>query len=59
MDKIPERPLLRVEEVARFWNVSRSTIYRWCDEGILHGIKKGGSLRITREEAQKVDSESG
>jgi excisionase family DNA binding protein len=42
--------LLRVGEAAELLSVSRWTIYRWVEEGRLHGTKLGkGSLRIFRE----------
>ncbi len=42
-----EQPLLRVHEAARLLNVSKWTIYRWIEEGRLHGTKLGrGSVRI-------------
>jgi len=53
MNELPAKSLLRPDEVARFWSVSVKTIYRWIDIGILEAVKKGGTLRITREEAEK------
>jgi len=53
MADLPTKSLLRPKEVARFWSVSVKTIYRWIDTGILPAVKKGGTLRITREEAEK------
>lgn len=42
-----DKTLLRVGEAADFLSVSRWTIYRWVEEGRLHGTKIGkGSLRI-------------
>jgi excisionase family DNA binding protein len=53
MTVLPAKSLLRPDEVAEFWRVSTKTIYRWIDIGILEAVKKGGTLRITREEAEK------
>ena len=53
MTDLPAKSLLRPDEVAKIWKVSTKTIYRWIDIGVLEGVRKGGTLRITREEAEK------
>ncbi len=53
MKSLPEKELLRPDEVAEFWSVSVKTIYRWIDLGIIPGVKKGGTVRVPREEAEK------
>ena len=53
MKTLPEKELLRPEEVADFWSVSVKTIYRWIDLGIIPAEKKGGTVRIRRIEAEK------
>jgi len=53
MEQIPPKKLLRPDEVAKFWRVSTSTIYRWIDLGIIPGVRLGGTLRIPKEEAEK------
>jgi excisionase family DNA binding protein len=53
MKSLPEKELLRPDEVAKFWSVSVKTIYRWIDLGIIPGVKKGGTVRVPREEAEK------
>ena len=52
MTDLPAKSLLRPDEVAQFWRVSTKTIYRWIDMGILPAIKKGGTIRILRVEAE-------
>jgi excisionase family DNA binding protein len=59
MEELPKKALLRADEVARFWGVSRSTIYRWADLGIIKIIKKGGTIRVPRGEVNKIRAESG
>jgi len=59
MKEIPPKVLLRPDEVARFWDVSTKTIYRWIDLGILNAVRKGGTIRIPRKDAEKLKSESG
>ncbi|MFH2074439.1 MAG: helix-turn-helix domain-containing protein [Pseudomonadota bacterium] len=53
MTTLPDKDLLRPDEVAAFWSVSVKTIYRWIDLGILPGVKKGGTVRIPKEDAEK------
>ena len=53
MTDLPDKKLLRPDEVAAFWRVSVKTVYRWVEMGVMDGVKKGGTLRIEREEAEK------
>ena len=53
MKTLPEKELLRPEEVADFWSVSVKTIYRWIDLGIIPAEKKGGTVRVRHSEAEK------
>jgi excisionase family DNA binding protein len=46
---LPQKPLLRPDEVAQFLSVSLKTIYRWHRSGILVGTKINRSLRIPRD----------
>ena len=59
MKEIPPKVLLRPDEVAAFWKVSVKTVYRWIDIGILSAVKKGGTIRVPRKEAEKLKAESG
>lgn len=46
---LPNKTLFRPDEVAKFFSVSRSTVYQWVDEGILKACKPAaGSIRIFR-----------
>lgn len=49
MTTLPEKDLLRVDEVAQYFDVSRSTVYLWIDHGILVAEKIRGVVRIPRE----------
>jgi len=42
----PTDPLLKVHEVARWLNVSRSTVYRLLDDGELSAIRVRHDVRI-------------
>jgi excisionase family DNA binding protein len=46
---LPEKTLLRPDEVAKFMSVHVVTVYRWADEGKVDSIKVGKVLRIYRE----------
>jgi excisionase family DNA binding protein len=41
-----EKSLLRPDEVAAFMRVCVKTVYRWCEEGKLEGVKIGKMLRF-------------
>lgn len=49
---IPNKALLRPDEVASILRVSRSTVYRWVEEGRLPALKPGncGVVRICRND---------
>ena len=50
MAKLPDKDLLRPDEVAAYLSLSVKTIYRWIDEGKLEAIKVGEkTLRIPHE----------
>lgn len=47
---LPAKTLLRVDEVAKFFDVSTKTVYTWCEIGIIKSCNpNGGALRIFRE----------
>jgi excisionase family DNA binding protein len=46
---LPNKPMLRVDEVATYFDVSRSTIYLWIDHGLLIAEKYRGVIRVPRE----------
>lgn len=43
-----EKALLRVGEATRRLGISRSTLNRWCEQGVLSPVKIKGSLRRFR-----------
>lgn len=45
---LPPRSLYTVEEVAVFFRVAPSTVYRWIDGLELEAVKVGGVIRIPR-----------
>ena len=46
--------LMTVNEVAEYFRVSASTIWRWLREGKLEGVKIGGSRRFQREDIMRI-----
>jgi len=52
MTTLPDKELLRVEDVAAFFDVSKSTIYLWIDHGILVAEKYRGIIRVPRESVE-------
>jgi excisionase family DNA binding protein len=49
MDKI-----LTVPEIAEYLKVSRTTVWRWCNEGKLPAFKVGRHWRVHRSEFEKL-----
>lgn len=50
MTDLPDKTLLRVEEVADFFSVTNRTIYLWIEHGHLEAERTPGrSIRILRE----------
>ena len=48
MMKLPEKQLLRPDEAAALFGVTRQTVYNWCQDGTLESVKVKGVLRVTR-----------
>lgn len=46
---LPDKPLLRVEEVAAFFQISRRTVYAWYETDKIKGTNLNGVLRIYRQ----------
>lgn len=45
---------LTVQEVADYLKVSRTTVWRWCHQGLLPAFKIGRGWRVRRGELEKV-----
>ena len=46
--------ILTVQEVADYLKVSRSTVWRWCNQGRLRAFKAGHGWRIHRATVEKL-----
>ncbi len=46
---LPDKTLLRPNDVALFLSISLKTVYRWHRLGTIRGVKVKGSLRIYRD----------
>jgi excisionase family DNA binding protein len=51
---LPDKTLLRPDEVAEFLSVSVKTVYRWYHAGVIDGTKFQRSLRIYRESVVRL-----
>jgi len=49
-----KKSLYRVDEVAEYFNVNRSTVYRWIDNGVLKSEKYVKTIRIPRESIEQL-----
>jgi len=56
MITLPDKELLRPDEVASYLSLSVKTIYGWIAEGKLNAVKIGPSqsIRITREAVKNI-----
>lgn len=46
--------ILTVPEIAEYLRVSRTTVWRWCNEGKLRAFKAGRHWRVPRSEIEKM-----
>jgi len=49
MSKLPDKELLRPDEVANYFSVTRKTIYLWIKKKHLEAYKIDKAIRITRK----------
>lgn len=49
MNSLPQKELLRIDEVATFFSVTERTIRLWIEHGHLKAEKIVGTIRITQE----------
>ncbi len=49
--------ILTVKEVASYLRFSRTTVWRWCNEGKLPAIKVGRNWRVRRSDVEKILNE--
>lgn len=50
---LPKKALFRIDEVAAYFDIARSTVYLWIDHGILTAEKYGSTTRVPRESILK------
>ena len=60
MKKLPDKAYLRVDEVARYFDVSKVTVYNWLKMGRLIGLRLGKyqGIRIPRESIGAFEKEA-
>lgn len=50
MTNLPEKAYYRPDEIAEYYQVSRSTVYLWIETGKISAVKvMGTTIRIPRE----------
>ena len=55
---LPGKKYMRPDEVATYFGIARSTIYLWCEHGLLESWKPtDGTLRVTVESVRKLEKE--
>lgn len=60
MTGLPQKAYYRPDEIAEYYQVSRSTVYLWIETGRLTATKIAGtSVRIPREALQEIVQEVG
>ena len=52
MNGLPNKPMLRVDEVALYFDVTERTIRLWIENGHLIAKKIVGTIRIPRESVE-------
>ena len=56
--ELPNRQLLRPDEIARYYSVSKSAVYRWIETGKLEAIKVAGkTIRIPRTAVRGIEKD--
>jgi excisionase family DNA binding protein len=50
-----DQDLLTVREVAAYLRVSRVTVWRWCQQGIIPAFQVGRNWRIRRDRLLALD----
>jgi excisionase family DNA binding protein len=54
MSKLPDKELLRPDEVATYLSVTRKSVYRWISEGRIEAVRISTKLlRIPRKKVFK------
>lgn len=52
------KQLLKIEEVAKMFQVSERTVYRWIENDIIRVIKIGQTARISTDEIERLMTEN-
>ena len=47
--------LIRINEAAKILQISRSTLYKWIDEGYIKTVKFGLSPMIEKKEVERIE----
>ena len=55
MTNLPDRPYLKIKEVACYFGVCPRTIRRWAEKDKLLAFKAGGTTRINRDSVIRLE----
>jgi excisionase family DNA binding protein len=58
MTDLPDKDLLRPDEVAKYFSLSVKTIYGWIDTGRIDAVRIAGTLRIRNEAVRSIIKEA-
>ena len=54
-DAAQQSELMTAQEVAGYFRVSQSTVWRWCKEGRIPAFRVGRSWRIRRDKLEDLE----
>ena len=55
-EEIWHNELLTVREVAAYLRVSRVTVWRWCQQGVIPAFRIGRNWRIRRDDLLELET---
>ncbi len=50
-----QNELLTVNEVAAYLRVSRVTVWRWCQQGVIPAFRIGRNWRVRRDDLRQIE----
>ncbi len=47
-------PLITPDEVAKLFRISKASVYRWAERGLLPAVKVGRTVRFNRQDVEQL-----
>lgn len=47
-------PLMTPDEVAELFRISKASVYRWAERGLLPAVKVGRTVRFNRQDVEQL-----